>query len=277
MAPVKEIIKFEWRFSCTHIMKQDDPTVPSSLFLKIKVLPMDVLEPCVYCNQFKPTIDFKKSKAQNYKEDQEVLNNDKNIMDALQMGIDDAPGNAEILETNTKMMDTFKLSRANQIVKIEKSGNGGLVQPGHSTSLCTAIQKKIQTALAKTKILHQAEVIRLERARKAVLETTTKSAWMSNIPTAFAFTITPTSTNIFTSSHVLSEPKETKEAALIAEKLEIRCKTWEGYLNRIKNSGEEVLGSLEGDVLDGSWGNGMIVAEKDIQDTWVEVVRLMAT
>ncbi|KAL2075286.1 hypothetical protein VTL71DRAFT_229 [Oculimacula yallundae] len=282
MASLKPVIQYEWIFNCRHTMKQVDHTGSPASF-NVTPMRMNVSEDCVYCKRFKPTADFTKSKAQLYKEAQEVVTNYEVTMAAFQKGIDQSPTNAEVVEANTKMKETFQLIRANQIVRVEQTGNGGLIDAGDPSSLTSALQKKVHTALSKSKILHQADIVRLERARKTASVAASKSApsivnastsAAATIPTVTTTPAVDSSTAVITTATQVCATVDLVNGDLQVKRYETRCRKWEDYIFKIMYLGDDILGIWEDAPVD-QREPSMITAEKELEDVWADIVKFV--
>ncbi|PVH89995.1 hypothetical protein DL98DRAFT_601547 [Cadophora sp. DSE1049] len=164
MAPVKPTIKYEWKFTCGHVLKQDDPTGPPSGF-NFTVMPMEVSEDCVYCKEFKPTENFTKSKAQIRKQDQQALAIYESQVEKINKDIGDAEGNADLVNNLKKILSVCNVIWAEEVKNIAARENNTIVELGHSSSLSAALLRKFDTALAKAKLLQKAETVLLDRVR----------------------------------------------------------------------------------------------------------------
>ncbi|KAH7418985.1 hypothetical protein BKA64DRAFT_633690 [Cadophora sp. MPI-SDFR-AT-0126] len=164
MASMTPVIKYEWKFTCGHVLKQDDPTGPSAGF-NFTAMPMTVSEDCVYCKEFKPTKDFTKSKAQIRKQDQQALAIYKSQVDRINKDIEEADGNVDLVNNLKKILGHCNEVWAEEFKKIAARDNGSIVEPGHPSSLSDALLKKFDTALSKVELLQKAELVLLERTR----------------------------------------------------------------------------------------------------------------
>lgn len=164
MVPIKTPIKYEWKFTCGHVLKQDDPTAAPPGF-NFTVIPMTVAEDCVYCKEFKPTEDCTKSQVELRKQDQQVLAMYESQVDRLSKDIVEAEGNDQLVDNLKKILNHWGALMAEAIKKIAMREYGKIVEPGHLSYLTTALCLKFDIALAKTKLLQKADLYLVDRAR----------------------------------------------------------------------------------------------------------------
>ncbi|KAG4425159.1 hypothetical protein IFR04_001726 [Cadophora malorum] len=137
MVPVNTPIKDEWKFTCCHVLKQDDPTAPPPGY-NFTVTPMTVAENCVYCKEFKPIEDCTKSKPSQC---------------------------TNRRSTDSRILNHCGALWAEAIKKIAMHDYGNIVEHGHPSSLTTALGLKFDIALAKTKLLQKADLYLVDRVR----------------------------------------------------------------------------------------------------------------
>ncbi|KAG4428357.1 hypothetical protein IFR05_016163 [Cadophora sp. M221] len=168
MSPLSPTIKYHWTFTCGHIIKQDDPTGPTSIF-NFTIIPMSASEPCTYCKEFKPIDEFTKIKAQIYKEDYQALQDYASQVETVKKKVHDgeAGGETDQVEGWRKILECCSVGWAEQMKKVEKrnGSNSSIVEQGHPPSLSAALEKNFTTALGKVELFHWGDKILLERAR----------------------------------------------------------------------------------------------------------------
>ena len=164
MAPIKQGCRYQWKFDCGHVMRQDDP-IDSPKLSSLPFIPMEVAEDCVFCKHYRPHDKFTKTEAQIREQEQRALDIYEAQVETLEQHIEDAGDDASVVKNMEKLLEQCNLMWADEVKKIEQRENSTLVQPGHPDSLSQALQEKFNTALEKVKLLLKAENILLERAR----------------------------------------------------------------------------------------------------------------
>lgn len=153
--------RFEWTFSCGHIIFQISPSKHGVAFSFNNIV-KTLEEKCPFCKEFPGQVP--KSEAELSQEDKQALDFFQSQISMFEKQIRDAGSNAKVVEHNRSLLKSASKVWAETVKEIEKKDRSKLVENGHPLYLSTALQTKFAAAAAKFQRLHKAETILLKHA-----------------------------------------------------------------------------------------------------------------